>query len=61
VNVGTELEIDVLSAAETVGLFLKGKVMRLEEAPGMSGDRAPYHVNVAFVTDDEEARSGWRV
>ena len=50
-NVGTELEIDIYLPKQRSDFFLKGRVVRLEEAPG---DRARYHVGVAFVTDDEE-------
>jgi hypothetical protein len=50
-NVGTELEIDIHLPRRRADFFLKGRVVRLEEAPG---DRARYHVGVAFVADDEE-------
>jgi diguanylate cyclase (GGDEF)-like protein len=53
-NVGTELDIDIYLPRKRSDFFLKGKVVRLEEAPGKSGDRARYHVGVAFVADDEE-------
>ena len=48
-NVGTELEIDIHLPRQRADFFLKGRVVRLEEAPG-----ARYHVGVAFVADDEE-------
>jgi diguanylate cyclase (GGDEF)-like protein len=50
-NVGTELEIDIYLPKQRSDFFLKGRVVRLEEAPG---DQARYHVGVAFVADDEE-------
>ncbi len=50
-NVGTELEIDIYLPKQRSDFFLKGRVVRLEEAPG---DQASYHVGVAFVADDEE-------
>ncbi|HEY7698769.1 MAG TPA: diguanylate cyclase [Vicinamibacteria bacterium] len=53
-NVGTELEIDIYLPRKRSDFFLKGKVVRLEEAPEQSGDRARYHVGVAFLADDEE-------
>ncbi len=53
-NVGTELEIDIYLPPKRSDFFLKGKVVRLEEAPGKSGDCACYHVGVAFLADDEE-------
>jgi len=53
-NVGTELEIDIYLPQKRSDFFLKGKVVRLEEAPGKSGDCARYHVGVAFLADDEE-------
>ncbi len=51
VNVGTELEIDISFPQQRPDLFLKGLVVRLEEAPG---NDARYHLGVAFVADDEE-------
>jgi diguanylate cyclase (GGDEF)-like protein len=51
VNVGTELEIDIYLPQQRSDFFLKGRVVRIEEAPG---DHARYHVGVAFVADDEE-------
>jgi diguanylate cyclase (GGDEF)-like protein len=53
-NVGTELEIDIHLPQRRSDFFLKGRVVRLEEAPGKSGDRARYHVGVAFLADNEE-------
>ncbi len=50
-NVGTELEIDIYLPQRRSDFFIKGRVVRLEEAPG---DRVRYHVGVAFVADDEE-------
>lgn len=58
-NVGTELEIDIHLPQERSNFFLKGRVVRLEEAPGGMGDRTRtrYHVGVAFLADtDEDAR-----
>ncbi len=53
-NVGTELEIDIYFPQKRSDFFLKGRVVRLEEAPGESGDRTRYHLGVAFVVDTEE-------
>jgi len=50
-TVGTELEIDIYLPQKRSDFFLKGRVVRLEEAPG---DHARYHLGVAFVADDEE-------
>jgi diguanylate cyclase (GGDEF)-like protein len=50
-NVGAELEIDIHLPRQRADFFLKGRVVRVEEAPA---DRARYHVGVAFVVDDEE-------
>jgi diguanylate cyclase (GGDEF)-like protein len=50
-TVGTELEIDIYLPQKRSDFFLKGLVVRLEEAPG---DHARYHLGVAFVADDEE-------
>jgi diguanylate cyclase (GGDEF)-like protein len=50
-NVGTELEIDIYLPQRRSDFFIKGRVVRLEEAPG---DHAGYHLGVAFVADDEE-------
>jgi diguanylate cyclase (GGDEF)-like protein len=50
-NVGTELEIDIYLPQKRSDFFLKGRVVRLEEAPG---DDNRYHLGVAFVADDEE-------
>jgi len=50
-NVGTELEIDIYFPQKRSDFLLKGRVVRLEEAPG---DHARYHLGVAFVADDEE-------
>jgi diguanylate cyclase (GGDEF)-like protein len=50
-NVGTELEIAIYVPQSASDFFLKGRVVRLEEAPG---DEARYHVGVAFLADDEE-------
>jgi diguanylate cyclase (GGDEF)-like protein len=50
-NVGTELEIDIYLPQKRSDFFLKGRVVRLEEAPG---EHAGYHLGVAFVADDEE-------
>jgi len=50
-NIGTELEIDIYFPQKGSDFFLKGRVVRLEEAPG---NHARYHVGVAFVADDEE-------
>jgi diguanylate cyclase (GGDEF)-like protein len=56
-NVGTELEIDIHLPRERSSFFLKGRVVRLEEAPEGTGDRSRYHVGVAFIADtDEDAR-----
>jgi diguanylate cyclase (GGDEF)-like protein len=56
-NVGTELEIDIHLPREHTNFFLKGRVVRLEEAPEGTGDRSRYHVGVAFIADtDEDAR-----
>ncbi len=56
-NVGTELEIDIHLPREQSNFFLKGRVVRLEEAPEGTGDRSRYHVGVAFIADtDEDAR-----
>jgi diguanylate cyclase (GGDEF)-like protein len=54
INVGTELEIDIHLPQEKGNVFLKGRVVRLEEA---SEQNTGYHVGVAFVADtDEDAR-----
>ncbi len=50
-TVGTELEIDIYLPQKRSDFFLKGRVVRLEEAPG---DHARYHLGVAFVADNEE-------
>jgi diguanylate cyclase (GGDEF)-like protein len=50
-TVGTELEIDIYLPRQRSDFFLKGRVVRLEEAPG---EHPRYHVGVAFVADDEE-------
>jgi diguanylate cyclase (GGDEF)-like protein len=56
-NVGTELEIDIHLPRDRSNFFLKGRVVRLEEAPEGTGDRTRYHVGVAFIVDtDEDAR-----
>ncbi len=53
-NVGTELEIDIHLPQERKNVFLRGRVVRLEEA---SNEDARYHVGVAFVADtDEDAK-----
>ncbi len=50
-HVGTELEIDIHLPQKRADFFLKGRVVRLEEAPG---DHSRYYLGVAFVADDEE-------
>jgi diguanylate cyclase (GGDEF)-like protein len=50
-TVGTEIEIDIYLPQKRSDFFLKGRVVRLEEAPG---DHARYHLGVAFVADNEE-------
>ncbi|MGH9335798.1 MAG: PilZ domain-containing protein, partial [Vicinamibacteria bacterium] len=55
-NVGTELEIDICLPQRRSDFFLKGRVVRLEEAPEKPGDRAGYYLGVAFVADTEEDR-----
>ena len=53
-NVGTELEIDIHLPQEHQNVFLRGRVVRLEEA---SSEDARYHVGVTFVADtDEDAK-----
>jgi len=56
-EIGTELEIDIHLPQQNSGLVLKGRVVRLEETSEETGDRARYHVGVAFLADtDEDAR-----
>jgi diguanylate cyclase (GGDEF)-like protein len=56
-NVGTELEIDFHIPQSHASFFLKGRVVRLEQAPEEAGESPRYHVGVAFLAEtDEEAR-----
>lgn len=54
-NIGTELEIDIYLPQNDSSFFtLKGRVVRLEEISEETGDRARYHVGVAFLADTKE-------
>jgi diguanylate cyclase (GGDEF)-like protein len=56
-NVGTEIEIDFHIPQSHSSFFLKGRVVRLEQAPEEPGESPRYHVGVAFLAEtDEEAR-----
>ncbi len=56
-SVGTELEIDVHLPHNESRFVLTGRVVRLEETSGATGDPVRYQVGVAFVADtDEDAR-----
>jgi diguanylate cyclase (GGDEF)-like protein len=56
-NIGTELEIDIHLPQQESSFVLKGRVVRLEETTEETGERARYHVGVAFLADtDEDAK-----
>lgn len=54
INVGTELEIALTIPQSSSSFSLRGRVVRLEEAPSQGEDAARYHVGVAFVSDTDE-------